>query len=152
MIQWSVDPASVDELGAWMAEMQERVIDAIALGMEEAMHGLAAHAAANAPRRSGEMVSAILSSPSVHKSTRFIRGRVSADVGQKHLGIWLEEGVNVPEVDEDIAFDSLGGEQIFSHGHKAFKVPAHPFMNQSLEEYETQIQDIIAEAISGAIS
>lgn len=158
MLQLAIDPASVDRVEDYLRQTQQNILSGIRSGMQEAMDGLARDVAGKlrgSPivSRSGRLLGAILGSPKVTESTDTIRGTVSSDVGKKHIGLWLEEGTHVEAVAGKLyGFTAADGNSVFTHGHRAFKVAAHPFLNPSLEDYRPTIMDIITARVGEAVN
>lgn len=140
--------ASVGDIGSNLEAVRKKIIAAMRTGMQEAMEGLASYAASEAPERTGRLVAAIVRSPQVKQSAGYIVGTVSGDVGKKHVALWQEKGINVPDVHKLMVV----GNQEFIRQHRAFSVPARPFMNPALESYRDQITQIIAENVRGALA
>ena len=153
-----LDPSSVDETVDYLEQARERILQAIRDSMLEAMGGLSDEAVAEMTdvgiqNRTGEFVLELLASPKVTETKDVIRGTVSTDVGRKHIGLWLEEGIHDPDVPGHLfEFTEPGGDSSFTLGHKAFDVKAHPFLNPALEHYESTITEIISDAVEEAIS
>jgi hypothetical protein len=156
VINLKVDRASVDSTVAYIDQVKERILAGIRSGMQEAMEGLAGAVESKLEgdpivSRTGELASAIAKSPKVTETATIIRGTVTADVGLKHLGIWLEEGTHVPAVDGKLyEFTEADGDTFFARGHRAFDVKPHPFMNPALDEMKAPIMQIIADAVAEA--
>lgn len=157
MLQLAVDEASVAGVTDYLEQTRQNILAGIRQGMQEAMEGLSWTVADKLQgnpivSRSGKLLGAILGSPKVTETDTVIRGTVSSDVGQKHLGLWLEEGFSVQAVKGTLfQFTAADGNSVFTHGHRAFKVAPHPFLNPSLEEYKPTIMDIIAAKIGEAL-
>jgi hypothetical protein len=155
-VELVVKPESVDEVLEHVDVVRQRILEGIRGGMKQAMEDLAYNVADKLfgnpiVSRSGELATAILESPKVTETPEVIRGTVTADVGRKHLGIWLEEGTHVPAVDGKLyEFTEPDSGSFYTHGHVAFQVKAHPFMNPSLKEYQTTIMQIIADSVAEA--
>jgi hypothetical protein len=158
MLDFQVDPASAARVDAHLETTRQRVLAGIRNAMQEAMEGLAWTVADKLQgnpivSRSGRLLGAVLGSPKVKETDTVIRGTVSADVGGKHLGLWLEDGTHVPAVAGKIfSYTAPGGEQVFARGHKAFEVKPHPFMNPSLQEYKATILQMIAARVTEAVA
>lgn len=156
MITLQVEQASVDSVKSYLEKVRQRILQGIREGMMEAMQGLAWNVAdklAGNPivSRSGELLGAVLGSPKVTETPEVIRGTVTADVGNKHLGIWLEEGTHVPAVEGSLfQFTPPDGDTVYSRGHRAFDVKPHPFMNPSLREFRAPIMAIIEARVAEA--
>jgi len=156
-VRMVLDPASVDETVSYVEQTRERILDAIRVAMLEAMHDLAWNVADKMQgdpivSRSGELLGAILASPSVSVKSATITGSVWSDVGEKHVGLWLEEGTHVKAVTGKLfQFTEPDGKTFFTRGHRAFDVKPHPFLNPTLHESETMITDLIQQAVDGAI-
>jgi hypothetical protein len=159
-----LDPTSVDATISYVEQAQVRILRAIREGMKTAMEGLADTTieefyAAGLQSRTGQTVENIEYSPKVSETAAVIRGTVAAErdisLGgkrSKHIGLWMEEGTHVPEVKDVLfGFTSPSGNSVFTHGHAAFDVQPHPFMNPALAKYETTISEIIQQAVDGAI-
>jgi hypothetical protein len=151
MIKFGVTPESVQEVEDYFKLSQEKILEGIRGGMRLAMEGLATVTAEHAPWKQGDLALAIAQSPKVRETPLVIRGSVSTDVGGKHVGLWLEHGIKVPAVPDFIAFD-VGSDEVFSYGHKAFDVPAHPFVNQALESYKATVLETITREVAEAVS
>jgi hypothetical protein len=155
MIDFAIDEAPVLD---YLEATRTRILAGIRTGMQEAMEGLAWNVAdklQGSPivSRSGALLGAILGSPHVTETAEVIRGTVSSDVGEKHIGLWLEEGTHVKAVEGKLfQFTAADGQSVFTHGHRAFQVKAHPFLNPSLEEYKPTIMNIIAQKIGEAVN
>lgn len=154
MITFEVDSGSVQQVASRLERARSRILEAIQVGMREAMVGLADFAASRAPVRSGALLAAILKSPKVTTNSTVVRGTVSGDVGKKHVALWQELGIKVPAVSGKFMAFNDQGEQFFIQSHKAFQVPGKPFMNPALQEYKEQIIETIRgrvnEAVAGA--
>lgn len=154
MIALSVDPRSVAQVEDYLAQTKRNIFAKVRTGMKEAMEGLAwtvADKLQGSPivSRSGELLGHVLASPKVTETQRYIRGSVDAELGNKHLGLWLEEGTHVPATigtsnAKIYQFTRADGNSFFTHGHRAFQVAPHPFMNPSIEQYQPTILDLIA--------
>ena len=156
MITLQVEQASVDGVKSYLERVRQRILAGVREGIQEAMEGLAGTAvaqmaAAGIKSRKGDLISAIQSSPKVTEGPEYIRGTVSAEIGMKHLGLWLEEGVHDPAVEGNLfQFTTPDGQTVFTRGHRAFDVKAHPFLNPALEQYKAPIMDIIAQHVAEA--
>jgi hypothetical protein len=151
-----LDPASVDQTQEYINQVRQRILAGLRAGMMEAMEGLAWNVADKLSgnpivSRSGDLLGAVIASPHVSETAEILRGTVHADVGAKHVGLWLEEGTHVPAVENHIfGFSPTNGETVFTRGHKAFAVRPHPFMNPSLHEFEGRIIQILTESVEVA--
>lgn len=135
----------------YVDRVRRRVLKALREGMAEAMQGLAAVAAANAPKKSGSLAAAILRSPKVTSTSKVIRGSVSGDVGAKHVALWQEQGINVPAVTNKLmVFVGSDGTPVFTRSHKAFRVAGRPFMNPALDTYQGQIIETLQKRMEEA--
>jgi hypothetical protein len=158
VIQFAIDEASVDRVEDYLEQTRQNILAGIRIGMREAMEGLSwdvADKLQGSPivSRTGKLLGAILGSPKVSETADVIRGTVSSDVGQKHIGLWLEEGTSVKAVEGKLFhFTTADGKSVFTHGHKAFKVAPHPFLNPSLAEYKSTIMEIISQKVGEALS
>lgn len=158
MIELELKPESVDEVAAHVDQVRQRILEQIREGMLEAMEGLAWVVAGHLGgdpivSRTGQLLGAIVGSPKVSETPDVIRGTVSSDVGQKHVGLWLEEGTHVPALEAKLfEFSEAAEGVLFSHGHRAFEVQAHPFMNPSLRDDHAAIMQILADHIAEAIA
>ena len=163
MIQLAVEKASVDGVKGYLEQVRQRILDAVREGMQEAMEGLAGTVVDKIPgagiktrqrvrsNGGGDLISAIQQSPRVTTGPEYVRGTVSAEVGNKHLGLWLEEGFHEPAVEGSLfQFTTPDGDTLYSRGHRAFDVKPHPFMNPALESYKAPIMDIIAQRVAEA--
>ena len=156
MLTFTLDPSSVDATVDHVEAVRHRILAAIREGMMEAMQGLAwtvADKLSGNPivSRSGELLGAILGSPKVTETAEIIRGTVSSDVGAQHLGLWLEEGTHIKAVEGKLyGFTPPDGKTFFTHGHRAFSIKPHPFMNPSLREYKSTIMEIIVAKVAEA--
>jgi hypothetical protein len=154
MLDFAVDEASVTGVKDYLEQTRQNILAGIRSGMKEAMDGLSWTVADKLQgnpivSRSGELLGHILGSPKVTETASYIKGSVDAELGKKHLGLWLEAGTNVPAVQGKLyQFTTADGNSVFTHGHKAFRVAPHPFMNPSLNEYRSTILDIITQRIS----
>lgn len=157
MIGFVADESSVAGVADYLEQTRQNILAGIRQGMQQAMEGLAWTVADKLQgnpivSRSGELLGAVLGSPKVTETPYYIKGTVSSDVGGKHLGLWLEEGTNVKAVEGKLFhFTAADGASVFTHGHRAFQVAPHPFLNPSLDEYKPTILDIIQSRISEAI-
>jgi hypothetical protein len=157
-IQLVLDPASVTKTTEYVAQEQESILLAVRAGMQEAMQRLAWQVIDRMQgepitSRSGALLGAILDSPKVTETAETIRGTVSSDVGAKHVGLWLEEGTHVPEVQNSLfEFTEPDAQTLYTRGHRAFDVKPHPFLNPTLREYETTITQIITDAVDAAMN
>lgn len=158
---FTVDTSGVN---AWQDAARQRIFGAVREGLQAGMESLAwtvADKLQGAPitSRSGALLGAILGSPKVTENAALIRGTVSSDVGKKHLGLWLEEGISVRSTKGDGAqlyqFFPADGASVFTHGHAAFSVKGKPFLTPSLEQDAPTILDLIQaklrEALDGAV-
>ena len=155
MIAAQVDPASLVAVVDHLEQTRKNIFAAIKAGMLQGMEGLSSNVADKLQgtpivSRSGALLGAILGSPKVTENADVIRGTVSSNVGRMPLGLWLEEGTSVPAsvVGKLFHFTAADGASAFTHGHQAFKVAAHPFLNPSLEEYGPTILDTIQARIA----
>ena len=156
-----VDRASVAQVEDYLEQTKRNIFRNVKTGMKDAMEGLAGTVASKLDgnpivSRTGKLLAHVLASPKVTESERYIKGRVDAEDGQKHLGLWLEEGTHVPAVAGKLyQFTAADASSVFTHGHRAFQVAPHPFMNPAEEEYSGTLVDIIAakvaEAANGAV-
>lgn len=157
MIRLTLKQSSVDSVEAYMERVRQRIFANVRAGMQQAMEQLAGTVAEKLHgdpivSRTGELEAAVLASPKVRETALVIQGRVSADIGQKHFGIWFEEGTHVPAVPGHLyGFTEPDGETFFTRGHRAFDVKPHPILNPSLREDKPAILQIIADRISAAI-
>jgi hypothetical protein len=153
MLDFFVDEASVSEVTDHLEQTRQNILAGIRVGMKEAMEGLSWTVADKLQgnpivSRTGQLLGRILASPKVTETATYIKGTVDAELGQKHLGLWLEGGTDVPAVKGSLfQFTTADGNSVYTHGHKAFKVAPHPFMNVSLQEYKPTILDIITAKI-----
>lgn len=128
----------------------------IRTGMKEAVEGLSWTVADKLQgnpivSRSGKLLGAILGSAKVTETETYIKGTVSGMVDGKPRGLWLEEGVSIPAVQCRLyQFTQADGTSHWAHGHGAFKIAPHPFLNPSLIEYKPTIIDIIRQRIAEA--
>lgn len=158
MVELTITQASVDGIASYLERVRLRVLAAARAGMRESMEGLAWTVADKLQgnpitSRSGELLGAVLASPKVRETETQIRGTVSANVGGKPRGLWLEEGTHVPAVKGTVfAFTPPGEETQFSRGHKAFNVRPRPFMNPSLDQYKGQILATIQARVAEAMT
>jgi hypothetical protein len=160
VITLKVEQASVDSTVAYIDQVKERILVGIRSGMKEAMEGLAAAVESKLEgdpitSHTGELAGAIAKSPKVTETASIIRGTVTADVGLKHLGIWLEEGTHVPAVEGKLyEFTEPDGDTFFARGHRAFDVKPHPFMNPALGRYfhPVHLQVVFRDAMPELIS
>jgi hypothetical protein len=156
MLDLYVDEASVTEVTDYLEQTRQNILAGIRVGMKEAMEGLSWTVADKLQgnpivSRSGQLLGRILASPKVTETATYIKGTVDAELGAKHLGLWLEGGTDVPAVEGRLfQFTTADGTSVYTHGHKAFRVAPHPFMNPSINEYKPTILDII-EATNGTI-
>jgi hypothetical protein len=154
VLTFAVDEASVTEVTDYLEQTRQNILAGIRVGMKEAMEGLSWTVADKLQgnpivSRSGALLGRVLASPKVTETAAYIKGTVDAELGKKHLGIWLEGGTDVPAVQGKLfQFTTADGTSVYTHGHKAFRVAPHPFMNPSLNEYKPTILDIIAAKIS----
>jgi hypothetical protein len=153
-----LDESSVDGVADYMETARQRILQAVRDGMLEAMKNLASDAVgqmagAGIVEHSGQLAEAIERSPSVSETKEVIRGTVSSDVGAKHLGLWLEEGIHDPEVPAHLyEFTEPDGSTFYTRGHRAFDVKPHPFLNRALEGAQTMIADLIQQSVDDAIA
>lgn len=158
MIAAQVDPGSLVAVVDHLAQTRKNIFAAVRLGMLQGMEGLSWNVAdklQGSPivSRSGALLGAILGSPKVVENREVIRGTVSSSVGRKPLGLWLEEGTSVPAVQGKLyGFVPADGTSVFTHGHQAFRVAAHPFLNPSLDEYGPTILETIQARIAEVVS
>jgi hypothetical protein len=161
MLAFEVDQASVTEVTDYLEQTRQNILAGIRQGMQEAMEGLSwtvADKLQGSPivSRSGKLLGRVLASPTVTATPHYIKGTVDAELGLAHLGLWLEAGTNVPAIPGKLfQFVPADGASVFTHGHAAFQVKAHPFMNVSLNQYKPTLLDIItgriAEATHGTV-
>lgn len=158
MVRFVITPQAAAKVGNYMNSVRGRILDAIAVAMGEEMVALAETLAGKfdgdpLQSRSGNLVAKILSSPKVTETTGAIRGSVSGQDGAKNLLLWLEKGISVPGVANKLfAFVGSDGELKFTHGHRAFKVLAHPVAIPSLQQREAPIMEHIRQAVNDAIA
>jgi hypothetical protein len=89
----------------------------------------------------------------VTETPEVIRGTVSADIGQKHIGLWLEEGTHVKAVQGNLyGFVEPDGKTFFTRGHKAFDVKPHPILNPALDNLRAAIFDNLQKRVDEAIA
>jgi hypothetical protein len=160
MLQFAVDEESVTGVLDYLEQTRQNIMAGIRSGMQQAMEGLAwtvADKLQGSPivSRSGELLGHVLGSPKVTDTPHYIKGTVDAELGKKHLGLWLEAGTNVPSTIGTAKgvlyqFTPADGDSVFTRGHRAFSVKPHPFMNPSLIEYKPTIIDIITQRITEA--
>jgi hypothetical protein len=159
-----VDPRSVAQIEDYLEQTKRNIFANVRVGMRESMEGLASTVASKLQgnpivSRTGELLAHVLASPMVKETKRYIRGTVDAELGVKHLGLWLEEGTHVPEVRTNKQggpvmywFVARDGNSAYApHGHSAFTVQPHPFLNPSLEEYKPTLLDIIAQKVQESV-
>lgn len=154
MINLAVNPDSTSAAAQAMQDRRAWIIRGVLDGMAEGMQILAAAAADAAPDRTGKLRRAILASPTVKETTSAIVGTVSGEVGARHVALWVEEGINDPAASVKRAkamVMSAGGSAQFFRSHAAFRVPAHPFMNPTLEEQKPQIMAVIQRHVEEAL-
>jgi hypothetical protein len=158
LIELELNQQSVNDVLEEVDQVRQRILEQIREGMLEAMERLAwvvvGHLGGDPiVSRSGQLFGAIVGSPKVTETSDVIRGTVTSDVGLKHIGLWLEEGTHVPAVEAKLfEFSEPGAAELFSHGHRAFEVEAHPFMNPSLRDDQAAIMQILADHIAEAIA
>lgn len=159
-----LDPVSVTQTTDYLEESREKILQAVREGMQEAMRGLASTAIAElaiagVQVRTGQLVENIAESPKVTETSELIRGTVSAETDitlggkkSKHIGLWMEEGTHVPEVTGTLfEFTEPDGGSFWAHGHRAFDVKPHPFMNPALHDFEATILEIITKHVEEAL-
>lgn len=156
-----VDPRSVAQVEDYLEQTKRNIFANVRKGMKESMEGLAATVASKLEgnpivSRTGELLAHVLASPTVKETQRYIRGTVDAELGRKHLGLWLEEGTNVPATIGTskaaiYQFAPADDASVYTHGHRAFQVQPHPFMNPSEQEYQPTILDIITAKIEESV-
>lgn len=156
-----VDPRSVAQIEDYLEQTKRNIFANVRTGMKESMEGLATTVASKLQgnpivSRTGELLAHVLASPTVKETQRYIRGTVDAELGKKHLGLWLEEGTQVPATIGTskgvlYQFAPADGDSVYTHGHRAFQVQPHPFMNPSLEQYQPTILDLITAKIQAAV-
>lgn len=168
MLQFAVEEESVTGIADYLEQTRQNILAGIRRGMLEAMEGLSFNVADKLQgnpivSRSGQLLGHVLGSPKVTETQTYIKGSVDAEVGEigpkgqrLHIGLWMEEGTNVPATvgtskGKLYQFTAADGASVFTHGHKAFKVAPHPFMNPSLQEYRPTILDIIAAKVGEAV-
>lgn len=162
MIGFVEETGSEDQVADYLERTRQNILTGIRQGMQEAMEGLAWTVADKLQgnpivSRSGKLLGAILGSPEVTVTPNYIKGTVDSDVGKKHRGLWLEMGTDVPATIHTpkgklYQFTTADGKSVFTHGHRAFKVAPHPFLNPSLEEYKPTILDLISARITEAVN
>jgi hypothetical protein len=161
MIQFYVEPRSIDQVESYLEQVRLRILSAIREGMMQSMQGLAGVVASKLhgdpiQSHSGELSTAVLASPRVKESSTVIRGSVSADVGQKHFGIWFDYGTAYPR--QGVAGE--GGRKHLSHGRlgeylrsrMGLRMAPHPIMNPSLEQYKANILATISDRVTEAMA
>ena len=153
MLDFAVDPNSVQDVTDYLEQTRKNILTAIRVGMREGMEGLSWKVAEKFDgnpivSRSGDLLAHILASPKVTTHEGYIKGTVDAEMGKKHVGLWLEAGINEPAVKGKLyQFTAADGTSVWTHGHKAFRVAPHPFMNPSLNEYRGTLLDLITQKI-----
>lgn len=150
MINLSITPGSIETAVQSFDERRRWIIAGVLEGMAEAMQDLALTTAENAPHRSGALERAILGSAKVKETGREIVGTVSGNVGKLHIGLWLEQGTHVPAVVKKMVLINEDGQLAFIRKHRAFQVPAHPFMNVTLDAQKQQIFETLRRHIREA--
>lgn len=157
-----VAPDSVAQVEDYLDQVKRNIFANVRKGMKEGMEGLAGTVAAKLAgdpivSRTGKLLAHVLASPKVTETAKYIKGTVDAELGQKHLGLWLEEGTHVPAVAKrkdggKLLYQFVGrdGNSKFTNGHAAFDVRPHPFLNPSEEEYRGTLLDIIAAKVAEA--
>lgn len=147
MIDFTVSPSSAAELAAGFKAQRAWIIRGVLEGMAEAMQELAAATSEAAPHRTGALARAILASAKVKEKSKEIVGTVSGDVGSKHVGLWQEAGISVPETiatrGKAMVMVGSDGTPVYFRSHKAFKVPGRPFMNPTLQRQKAAIFEAI---------
>jgi len=158
MIGFIEETGSEDRYEDYLERARQNILAGIRQGMQEAMEGLAWTVADKLQgnpivSRSGKLLGKILGSPTVVEKPAYIKGTVDSDVGKKHQGLWLEKGTEVKAVEGKLFhFTTADGQSVFTHGHRAFRVAPHPFLNPSLEEYRPTILDLISMRITEAVN
>jgi hypothetical protein len=143
--------------------VRERLLVHVREGMKQAMHGLAENVGGKLQgdpihSHSGDLLAAVLKSPRVWENGRSIGGTVSANVGEKNVGLWLEEGHEFPGRRRR-QFDSrnlrrnpaLAAAALARRLSGEDRVRAYPFLGPSLEEYAPTITQIIQEKVADAV-
>lgn len=154
MLTTTIDDSAVPD---YLDQVRLRIMSGIRGGMQQVVEGLSWNVADKLQgnpivSRSGRLLGAVLGSAKVTESESYIKGTVSGMVNGKPLGLWLEEGISVPAVAGKLYhFTAADGKSVFTHGHAAFQVAPHPFLNPSLEEYKPTILDIISQRITQAV-
>lgn len=163
-VEFKVDPASVVEVGDYIEGVRARLLAGIREGMQEGMEALANVAGNNLQaitsgqrQGPGRVLSALLQSPRVWQNQKAIGGYISAYVpGKGDVGGWLERGTSVPAVQGAkgmmYGFYAADGQSVFTHGHKAFTVAPHPFMQPALDEMTSTLIEIIQSKVANAVA
>ena len=163
-VGFEVDPASAAEVDDYLYGVRDRILNGIRGGMQEAMELLAGTAADNVQSLTsqtrqgpGGLVAALLQSPRVWENATAIGGFVSGYVPNKgDVALWLERGTSVPALQgangKLYGFYEAGGESVFTHGHRAFKVAPHPFMSTALDQDRSMIFEIIQQRVADAVA
>lgn len=158
MITLVLEQSSVDGVSAYLDRVKQRVLAGVRVGMQESMQELAGQTVeqmviAGVVSRKGELLTAIESSPKVTETAKVIRGTVSADIGKKHIGLWLQEGTHVKAVKGNLyGFMGADGGTVFTRGHKAFDVRPHPILNPALDVMRAAIFDNLQKHMDEAIA
>lgn len=141
-----IDRSAVDQR---LQELPGQVRAGADEGMYQGMQGFARLVASKVHSRAGGLAHAIENSARIRDDGSQVTGTISPR--NSHglpVGLWIEEGIKEPATDKLIRFAGAGRGDGFARGHKAFKIPAHPFIQPSMEEYRQTIIDKIAEQIS----
>jgi hypothetical protein len=141
-----------DKAESVLADLPRRMVQAIQTGMYEGISGFAELVASRVHSRTGELATAIAKSARIRDSGTQVTGTIQVR-NRKGLpiGLWIEQGTRVPAIQKLIAFAGAGRGEGFAHGHKAFKVPAHPFINPSMQEYEHTILEKIRAQLEATV-
>jgi hypothetical protein len=135
-----VKQESVAEVQSSVRDFGRRVIRAILFGMREAMDMLGAAVAGKIHSRTGKTAASVLQGVRATETTALVVGRIGTGfVGAKPVGIWLERGTSVPSVSGKLmVFEGING-TVFTRKHAAFRVPARPVFNPTLQGLKEEI-------------
>lgn len=148
-LRFVIDRSAVDER---LAALPEQIVKAAQEGMYEGMTGFAKLVASRVHSRTGDLARAIENSARIRDNGTQVTGTISPRNSKGlPIGLWIEEGISEPATDKLLAFAGAGRGEGFSRGHKAFKIPAHPFINPSMDEFQGEIIEKIRAQIEAAV-
>lgn len=162
MIQAQLDPNSTAKVIDYFEATRTKILAAVREGMTQAVDLLDEIVLSKLggnpiTSRSGALAQAVANGKRVRENSNEIIGSIVPDTRDgRNLAQWLEEGHRLPGQRMRKFEAGQIGKSAFSADDirkyiSGSRVPAHPFLNPSLEESEPLIMQIIAQKVADAV-